>query len=259
LIQSAEEIVQSETFGDFEKSKNKFDKYFKLIITSEEDEARYIQKIKGIITAIHKIKRKLELLNDILNIDGKSKTVVEFIIYCHSLYKNIKTDEKYVKHIMRSLNEDERKFVQTKIVLGSVQEARTPTKVTKSNIFDLVSLIFWTNEYAKNTDPNNKKTISIGLMDILSKLKNNVGMNSVASKFYNTIYSRVNEIKRGRKPGQTKKQEKPTGNDVSDSDIETSQTQDTQPRNPNPDLPESIKKSVPESRSAVLKGILSVL
>ena len=30
-------------------------------------------------------------------------------------------------------------------------------------------------------------------------------------------------------------------------------------KNPNPDLPDSIKKSVPESRSAVLKGILAVL
>jgi hypothetical protein len=52
------------------------------------------------------------------------------------------------------------------------------------------------------------------------------------------------------------------------SDIGTTPTQDTQPavkrrgrprKNPPTDLPDSIKKSVPESRSAVLKGILEVL
>jgi hypothetical protein len=200
----------------------------------------------------------LQSLNHIID-NGQNKTVVEFIMYCHSLYKNNKTDEKYVEHVMKYLSDEEKNSVINRIKVG-VKEARTPTKVTKSNILDLASLIYWTNEYVKSTDQNDKKIISTGLMDILSKLESNVGLSVVTKSYYTTISNRNNPKRRGRKPGQTKKQEISTDNDVSDSDIETSQTQDTQPRKTqNPDLPDSIKKSVPESRSAVLKGILAVL
>jgi hypothetical protein len=61
----------------------------------------------------------------------------------------------------------------------------------------------------------------------------------------------------------------PDSTKIPTSDIGTTPTPDTQPvvkrprgrprKNPPTDLPDSIKNSVPESRSAVLKGILSVL